>query len=215
MKTFVVIGLDSFGSHLARRLSELGNEVLAVDQRMELVEEIADDVTRAVTADCLDEKVLRTLEISDFDCAVVAMGDMEANILATSLLKHLGVRFVVSKSTSDLYTRVLTQVGADQVVFPEKDMGIKTAQNLSSSHILDFIELSDKFSLVELKLPPDWVGKSLASLDLRRTYGLNAVAIKHAGSGEVEVSVDPRYEFREGDVLAVVGANEDISRVSR
>ncbi len=209
------MGLEGFGFHTARQLFDLGNEVLAIDGNSDLVEEIADNVTQAVTGDCRDEKVLRSLGVADFDCAVVSFADGETNILVTSLLKQLGVKTVVTKSTSDLYTRVLLQVGADKVVFPEKDMGIKTAQNLASTHeILDFIELSDKLSLVELRLPEKWIGKDLVTLNVRREYGITVVAIKHGDTGAVEVSVDPRYAFREGDVLVVVGSNTDIAKVS-
>ncbi|MBE6897204.1 MAG: TrkA family potassium uptake protein [Ruminococcaceae bacterium] len=216
MKTFAVIGLGRFGSSLAVKLSELGAEVLAVDGNMSIVEDISEKVTHAVAGDCTDEKVLRSLGIGNFDCAIVAMSEnIEASILITSLLKTHGVPYVVAKAKSELHARVLRQIGADSVVFPEKEFGIKLAQNLSSSNILDFIELSDKYSIMEIKMPSAWVGKTLIELDVRRKYHINIVAVKDPGSDFIDVSPNPSVPLEANRFLVVIGANEDIKKISK
>ena len=162
MKSFAVIGLGRFGNSLAKRLSSLGNEVLAIDNDMEHVQGVADFVTQAVAADALDESSLKSLGITEFDCVLVTISEnVEASILITSMLKELGVKYVVSKAVTDLHAKVLRQVGADKVVFPDKDMAEKLAQNLTASSILDYIDLSDKYSIVEVETPKSWYGKSL------------------------------------------------------
>ena len=216
MKTFAVIGLGRFGSSLAVKLSELGAEVLAVDGNMSIVEDISEKVTHAVAGDCTDEKVLRSLGIGNFDCAIVAMSEnIEASILITSLLKTHGVPYVVSKAKSELHARVLRQIGADSVVFPEKEFGIKLAQNLRSSNILDFIELSDKYAIMEIKMPSSWVGKTLIELDVRKKFGINIVAVKDPESGFIDVSPNPAAPLAEGRLLVVIGSNEDINKLMK
>lgn len=216
MKSFAVIGLGRFGSSLAIKLSELGAEVLAVDDNMSVVEDISEKVTHAVSGDCTDEKVLRSLGIGNFDCAIVAMSEnIESSILITSLLKSQGVPYVVSKAKSEIHAKVLRQIGADNVVFPEKDFGIKLAQSLRSSNILDFIELSDKYAIMEIKMPSSWVGKTLIELDVRKKYGINIVAVKDPDSGFIDVSPNPSVPFDSGRLLVVIGANEDIKKLTK
>ena len=216
MKSFAVIGLGRFGSSLALKLSELGAEVLAVDSRMSVVEEISEHVTQSVCGDFTDERVLRSLEIGSFDCAIVCISEnIESSILITSLLKSQGVRYVVAKAKSELHAKVLRQIGADNVVFPEKDFGIKLAQNLCSSNILDFIELSDKFSIMEMKMPSAWVGKTLIELDVRKKYRINIVAVKDPESGFIDVSPNPSAPLEQGRILVVIGATEDIKKISK
>jgi len=214
MKSFAVIGLGRFGKSLALRLSSLGNEVLAIDYNMENVQGVADYVTQSVATDALDESVLKSLGITEFDCVLVTISEkVESSILVTSMLKGMGVKYVVSKAVSDLHAKVLKQVGADKVVFPDKDMAEKLAQNLTASNILDYIDLSDKYSIVEVEAPKAFFGKSLKQLNIRAVYGVNVVAIKKRYSDVINVSPLPDYIFVEDDILVVIGTNEDINKL--
>lgn len=214
MKSFVIIGIGRFGSNLAKTLTELGHEVLAIDEDIKRIQEISNYVTNAVVCDYRDENALKSLGVKNFDCAVVAISnDIEANIFLTLMLKDIGVPYVVSKAVTDLHARVLKQVGADKVVFPEKDMGMKVAQSLTATNILDFIELSDEYTIVETKTPAKWVGKSLKLLELRTKYGINVVAIKNLINDYIDISPNPDYLFKEDDVLVIIGSNEDISKI--
>ena len=214
MKSFVIIGIGRFGSNLAKTLTELGHEVLAIDEEIKRIQEISNYVTNAVVCDYRDENALKSLGVKNFDCAVVAISnDIEANIFLTLMLKDIGVPYVVSKAVTDLHARVLKQVGADKVVFPEKDMGMKVAQSLTATNILDFIELSDEYTIVETKTPAKWVGKSLKLLELRTKYGINVVAIKNLINDYIDISPNPDYLFKEDDILVIIGSNEDISKI--
>ena len=216
MNSFAVIGLGRFGSNLAKHLTELGGEVLAVDEDMEIVDAISDSVSQAVCGDCTDERVLRSLGIENFDCVIVSMANnIESSILITSLVKSMGVGHVVAKSSSNLHGRVLRQVGADTVVFPERDMAEKVAQNLRVSNILDFIELSDEYAIAEIKLPESWVGKSLIELDVRRKYGINVVAVKNIKTDIIQVTLNPNTPFKEDDVIVVIGSNDDVQKLTK
>ena len=190
MKQFVVIGLGRFGVSVATELYRMGHEVLAIDRSVERVEEIADSVTHAVCADATDEAELGSLGLRNFDVAVVSIGsDLQASILVTMLCKELGVKYVLTKAKSDLHAKVLQRVGADKVVFPERDMGARTAYNLVSTNILDYIELSPDYSLVEISVPPQWVGKNMRELNLRLYVYLFVMAIRHVGG---DISVAPQ-----------------------
>ncbi len=214
MKSFAVIGLGRFGRSLALRLASLGNEVLAIDYDMENVQAVADSVTHAVQTDALDESALKALGITEFDCILVTISEkVESSILITSMLKGLGVKCVVSKAVTELHAKVLKQVGADKVVFPDKDMAEKLAQNLTATSILDYIDLSDKYSIVEVEAPKTFFGKSLKQLNIRAVYGVNVVAIKKRYSDDINVSPLPDYVFVENDILVVIGTNEDINKL--
>ena len=214
MKSFAVIGLGRFGRSLALRLASLGNEVLAIDYDMENVQAVADSVTHAVQTDALDESALKALGITEYDCIFVTISEkVESSILITSMLKGLGVKYVVSKAVTELHAKVLKQVGADKVVFPDKDMAEKLAQNLTATSILDYIDLSDKYSIVEVEAPKTFFGKSLKQLNIRAVYGVNVVAIKKRYSDDINVSPLPDYVFIENDILVVIGTNEDINKL--
>ena len=206
MKQFVIIGLGIFGSSVATELYKMGHEVLAVDNRMDVVEDIADRVTHAVCADATDEAELRALGIENFDVAVVSIGtDLQASILATMLCKEMGVKYVLTKASSDMHAKVLQRVGADKIVFPEREMGERVAYNLVSTSILDFIELSPDYSMMEMRPKPEWVGKTLKELNLRARERINVVAVR---SGE-DVNAMPDMNTRIGanDVMLVVAQN--------
>lgn len=212
MKTFVVIGLGRFGFAVATELSNLGHEVLAIDGNEDNIQKVAEQVTHAVTGDARDPAVLRTLGVRNYDCAVVAVGDDVGNsALITLNLKDLGVKQVICKAQSHVHRKVLEKIGADRVVFPEHEMGIKLAQSLSSSNILNFIELSDDYGIVEIATPKGWRGKSLKELDVRAKYGVNIIAVRN-GDG-INVAPGGDYVLTPGDVVVALGHTDNTNRL--
>jgi trk system potassium uptake protein TrkA len=208
-KQFAVIGMGRFGSSVAKTLYGLGFEVLAVDSSEQRTQEVTSMVTHAVTADCTEVDALRALGISNFDVVVVAIGqDIQASILTTLTLKELGVAKLVVKAQNELHGRVVEKIGADKVIFPERDMGQRVAHHLISPDILDYIELSKDHSIVELKVAKSQAGKNLRQLDIRAKYGCNVMAIKHGD--KMNIAPNASDHLREGDVLVVVGSNSDL-----
>ena len=214
MKTFVVIGLGRFGTAVATELSSLGHEVLALDDSEENVEKVTDKVTHAVTGDARDPAVLRALGVRNYDCAIVAVGvDIGTSALVTLNLKELGVRRVICKAQSHVHRKVLEKIGADRVVFPEHEMGVKLAQGLSSSNVLNFIELSDDFGIVETAIPREWQGKTLLELDVRAKYKVNIIAVRKKGVEAFNVTPGPDTKMEAGDTVVAVGRTEDVNRL--
>ena len=210
MKSFVIIGLGRFGTAIASELSALGHEVLAVDVDEERVQQVADHVTHAVTGDGRNIEVLRALGVRNVDCVVVAMGsDVGNSALITLNLKELGVKEVICKAQSHVHSRVLEKIGADRVVFPEYEMGAKLAQGLSSSNVLNFIELSEDYGILELSAPQSWQGKSLRELDVRNRHHVNVIAIRK--NGELNVAPSPDLPLESGDQVVALGRYEDIN----
>lgn len=210
MKSFVIIGLGRFGTAIASELSALGHEVLAVDVDEERVQQVADHVTHAVTGDGRNIEVLRALGVRNFDCVVVAMGsDVGNSALITLNLKELGVKEVICKAQSHVHSRVLEKIGADRVVFPEYEMGAKLAQGLSFSNVLNFIELSEDYGILELSAPQSWQGKSLRELDVRNRHHVNVIAIRK--NGELNVAPSPDLPLESGDQVVALGRYEDIN----
>lgn len=211
-KQFAVIGLGRFGSSVAKTLYSLGNEVLAIDSEEDVVQEIADSVTHAVQMDATDENALRSLGIRNFDIAVVAIGsDIQSSIMVTLLVKEMGVKYLIAKANNDLHAKVLHKIGADRVVLPEKDMGVRVAHNLMTTNILDYIELSPDYSIAEMEVPEEWSGKTLRELDLRVRHGVNVMAIKRENSINISPSAGDRLLF--GDVIVAIGGTEELSRL--
>ena len=213
MKSFVVIGLGRFGTSLALELREQGHEVLAVDMHEDRIQAVADMVTQAVAADARDPEALRALGVRNYDCAVVAIsGDVGDSALITLNLKELGVPRVVGKASSPVHHKVLAKIGADQVVCPEHEMAVRLARNLSNVDVLNFIELSMDFSVVERRCPPQWQGGSLRGLNIRAKYHLNVVAVRRKDGGTV-IAPDGDFVMQSGDCLLVLGSNQDIERM--
>lgn len=213
MKQFLVIGLGRFGASLARTLSQAGNEVLGVDRREDLVQDMSDVITQAVQADATDEQVLRSLGVANFNVAIVAIGEnLQASILCTLLLKEMGVGYVIAKASDHLHGNVLKKIGADRVVFPERDMGMRVANNLISTNLLDYIELSEHYSIREITAPSFVVGKSLGQLQLPNKLGINVIAIK-TGSDEINVTPGAEDVINEGDILVVSGSNSSLKKM--
>lgn len=216
MKSYVVIGLGRFGTAVATELCAQGSEVLAMDTDQANVQAIADLVTHAVVADAKDPAVLKSLGVRNFDCAVVAVGsDVGGSALITMLLKELGVPQVVCKAQSHVHRRVLEKIGADRVVFPEHEMGVKLAQGLTHSNILNFIELSDKYGIVEVSPPKQWRGLTLKQVDVRRNYGVNIVAIRDDETGELQVAPGGDYVMRDTETLFLLGEDQATGVVLR
>lgn len=204
MKSYIVVGLGRFGTQVAKKLYELGCEVLAVDNSNTKVQQVSNDVTHAVVADARDKDVLRALGAKDFDCAIVAIGDSLADsVLATMNLKELGVPKVICKASDETHRQVLKKLGADQVVIPEQENAARLAKSLASRNVLDYIELSDDYGIVEVPAPNPWLDKSLIELNVRAKLGVNILAVRRGG----DITVSPSADFRilQGDVLVVLG----------
>ncbi len=214
MKQFAVIGLGRFGTSVAKTLTTMGYEVLAIDDDQNRVQEIVNEVTHAIQADAKDEQALKALGIRNFDVVIVAIGqDMQASILVTVLLKELGVKCVVAKAQTDLHGKVLYKVGADKVVFPERDMGARVAHSLVSSNVLDHIELSPDYSILEVVAPETFVGKTLKESALRAKFGVTVLAVKRGA--EIIVSPSPDELIRENDILVAIGENNKLRSIER
>jgi trk system potassium uptake protein TrkA len=206
---FAVIGLGRFGSSLALTLARQGSHVLGVDENEEIVNDMANKLTHAVVANATDEDALRSLGVRNFDVVVVAIGtDMEASIFTTILLKELGAKYVVAKALSEIHGRVLSRIGADKVVYPERDMGVRVANQLVSPNLLDVIELSKDYSVAELSVPPRLSGYSIKDLDPRKKYGCSIVAINKKSG--VVIAPTAADLIHEGDIMVIIGTNEQI-----
>ncbi len=211
-KQFVVFGLGRFGQSVAINLSEAGYEVLVVDPSEEKIQEISTLVTHAVQADATDVETLQALGIRNFDVAVVAIGkDMQASVMITLLLKEMGVPYVVAKASTEIHQRVLEKLGADRIILPEYEMGRRIATNLISSNIIDYIELSKDYSIVEIGILPKWEDQSIRALNIRGKYGINIIAIKSEGG--INVSPCPDYVFNKEDAIVAVGKNNALQEL--
>ena len=214
MKTYVVIGLGRFGSALSRQLCMLGAEVLAMDVQSSLVQQLANDVTQAVVGDAQDKEVLRSLGVRNFDCAVIAIGDnLAASVLITMNLKELGVPYIVCKAHDETHRRVLEKLGVDRVVIPEQEHAQRLARSLNSHNVLDYIELSKDYGILDVPAPKSWVGKNLKDLNVRAKLGVNIIAVENDGKTNVSPAAD--YQIRQGDMLVVLGDNIALEKVQR
>lgn len=213
-KEFAVIGLGRFGGSICRELVAQGMEVLAIDHKEDRVNEFASIASHAVIGDTTDESVLKSLGIRNFDHVIVAIGDdIQASILTTLMLKELGVKHITVKAQNDYHEKVLIKIGADQVVHPERDMGRKIAHKIVSNNILDYIELSDDHSIVEIVASARLNNRTLIDLDIRAKYGINIVGIKRGNKVMISPAADEIIFI--GDVLIVLGADTDINRFEK
>ncbi|KEQ23110.1 potassium channel family protein [Paenibacillus tyrfis] len=213
-KQFAVIGMGRFGSSIAKTLSNLGFEVLAIDSSEQRTQEVSNIVTHVVQADSTDEEALRALGLRNFDVVIVAIGqDIQASILTTIIVKEIGVPKVIVKAQNELHGKVLCKVGADKVIYPERDMGVRVAHHLISSNIIDYIELSEDYSIVEVQASGQMVGRNLRELDIRAKYGCNVMAIR---TGD-KMNIAPHAEdiIKQNDTLVVVGTNEDLKNFEK
>jgi trk system potassium uptake protein TrkA len=209
---FAVIGLGRFGMSLINELSRMGYDVLAIDNDEEKVEDAAQTATHAVQADAMDEQALKSVGIRNFDVVVVAIGEnIQTNILATIIIKEMGVKKVVAKARNALHGKVLEKIGADLVIYPERDMAVKLARSLVSRNILEQIELSPDYSIIELITPKDFIGKSLVELGVRKKMGVTVLAIRH--NDEIIVAPTANQVIHRGDILVVLGKNADLEKL--
>ena len=214
MKFYVVIGLGRFGSALARQLCKLGAEVLALDVKGDLVQQVANDVTHAVVGDGQDKEVLRALGVRNMDCAVIAIGDnLAASVLVTMNLKELGVPYIVCKAHDETHRKVLEKLGANRVIIPEYEYAQRLARTLNSHNVLDYIELSEDFGILDVPAPKTWIGKTLRELNVRAKLGVNIIAVENDGKTNVSPTAD--YAVREGDTLVVLGDNVALEKVQK
>ena len=213
-KQYIVVGLGRFGRAIAETLAEAGEEVLGVDMDMELVEDMRDKLTHAVQLNAMDRDALEALGVREFDVAFVTMGsDIRASGTITLMLKELGVRRVIAKAHDDFHGRMLEKLGADKVLFPERDMGRRVAHNLVSGNIVDYLGLSPDYSMAEVHPLREWLGRPLKELDLRGRAGVNIIAIKNGE--QVNPMPQPDTVIRADDVLLVVAREETLSRMDR
>ena len=196
------------------RSTSMGKEVLAVDKDEEHVNDIAPHVTHAVQADATDEKALNALGLRNFDVALVTIGDdIQSSILVTLLCKEMGVHHVVAKAQTELHAKVLLKIGADRVIFPERDMGVRLAHNLAAANVIDYIQVSDELRVLEIGVTPSWAGKTLIDLDFRKKYGVNVIAIKNR-AGKINTTPRGIDILNPDDLLIVVGQTDEIGRAS-
>lgn len=211
-KQFAVIGLGRFGSSIATTLFNLGYEVLAIDMDEEQVQKSSELVTHVIQADTTDENTLKALGIRNFDVVIVAIGeDIQANVLTTLLLKDLGVKYIVAKARNELHGKMLAKIGADRVVYPERDMGLRVAHSLVATNVLEYIELSPDLSVAEITTPKILIGKSLAEANLRAKYEINVVAIKR--EDVLIIPPPPDEKIRAEDILIFVGKTKGIQNM--
>ena len=214
MRSFIVVGLGRFGSQAAVRLCQQGCEVLAIDTASDLVQQVSDYVTQAVVGDARDKEVLRALGVKEFDCAIVAIGDSLADsVLATMNLKELGISYIVCKAHDETHRQVLKKLGADRVVIPEQENADRLARSLASPNVLDYIELSEDYGIIEVPAPGPWYEKSLIELNVRAKLGVNILAVKRAG----HITVSPAADFRiaQGDILVILGDTAALKAVQK
>ncbi|MEG0751406.1 MAG: TrkA family potassium uptake protein [Oscillospiraceae bacterium] len=211
MKTVLIIGIGRFGSHLAERFSELGNEVMIIDQNENQMKKLLPYVTSAQIGDCTDTDVLKSLGIRNFDVCFVCIGDnFQSSLEVTSLLKELGAKLVVSKANDDIHAKFLLRNGADSVVYPERDMALRIAARYTANNVVDYIGLTDDVSIYEIPVARQWVGRSIRELDFRANYKVNILAIKKVGDMELLMSAD--HVIKQDEHLLVIGYQLDLQK---
>ncbi len=211
-KQFLVLGLGRFGTSIAKTLCELGQEVLAVDDDEERVNSIAPYVTQAVQLDATDESLLSTLGVKNFDTAIVSIGqNTRDSILVCVLLKEMGVPYLVAKANDDLHAKVLRKIGADKVIFPERDMGARLARSIITPNVLELMNLSDDYQIMEIRVPKRWIGDTIIGVNVRRKFGVNILAIHRNERFLVSPAADMQFEAE--DTLLVMGKRDDIERL--
>ena len=219
-KQFGVIGLGRFGSAIATTLTELGHDVIGVDGDESRVQQLADVITHALQIDATDEKALRAAGIQDVDVAVVSIGEnIESSLLVVMQLRELGIQTIVAKAVTALHGRILEKLGVSRVIFPEREMAIRVAHSLVMPNVIDYIELSRDFSIVEVPAPGAFVGRTLKQLELRPRLGLTLIAIKRKSdeSDAVVTNIAPAADetIRRGDILALLGSNERLNQLDQ
>ena len=214
MKSYIIIGLGRFGQTLARQLCALGAEVLALDKRSDLVQQVAEDVTHAVVGDGQDKEVLRALGARNFDCGIIAIGsNLAASVLTAMNLKELGVPYIICKAHDETHRKVLEKLGVDRVIIPEQENAQRLARSLNSHNVLEYIELSEDYGILEIPAPKSWIGKTIKELNVRAKLGVNIIAVENDKKTNVSPSAD--YQIVPGDVMVVLGDNYALEAVQK
>ncbi len=213
-KQFLIIGLGRFGASVARTLTKIGHNVIGLDQSEERIQRVAAEITDAMKCNATDAEILETLNIRDFDAVIVAIGEkyIQNSILATLILKEKGAKKIIAKAGTQTQGRILSKVGADVIVYPERDMGERVAKNLVSANILDYLELGPDFSIIEIICPKMFVGQNLIELNIRHKYGITVIAVKNA-KNEIKSPPDINYRFQPDDVVVLIGENKQLKKL--
>ena len=211
MKSILLIGLGRFGKHIALKLHELKHEVMAIDKQEDRVQEVLPYVTNAQIGDSMNEAFLRSLGAGNYDVCIVAIGnDFQSSLETTSLLKELGAKMVVSRAARDVHAKFLLRNGADEIVYPEKQLATWTAIRYTSNHIFDYIELANDYAIFEIEVPATWVGRTVGEINIRQKYNINIMALKR--NGKLELTITPETRFLKDEALLVLGKNRDIQK---
>lgn len=212
MKTILMIGMGKFGHHLCQNLARLGNEIMIVDDREEVLEDLLPVVTSAKIGDCTNEEVLKSLGVRNFDLCFVCIGtNFQSSLEITSLLKEMGAKYVISKANRDIHAKFLLRNGADEVIYPDRDIAEKLAVKVSANHVFDYIELTEDYSIYEIPLVKEWVGRTIGDIDIRAKYHVNVLGTKKGGNLSLLPGAD--YVLKSDEHLMVLGQNEDVDRI--
>ena len=213
-KQFLVVGLGRFGASVATTLTKSGHSVVGIDQSENRIQRVSEEIADVIKCDATDSDILDSLGISDFEAVIICIGEkyIQNSILVTLLLKEKGAKKIIAKAGTKTQIRVLLKVGADKVVCPEKDMGERVAMSLTSSNMMDFLEVSPEVSIVEMIVPKMMIGKNLIELNLRHKYGVTIISIKNNKNG-IKAPPDVNYKFEEGDILTLIGGNKQLKKL--
>lgn len=214
MKSMLVIGMGRFGRHLATKLIELGNDVMVIDKDEKIINDIAGSFTDAYAGDCTNEKIIASLGINNFDVCFVTIGDnFQSSLEITSLLKEYGAKYIVSKATIDMQAKFLKQIGANEVVYPERDMAERLAIRLNANNVFDYIEITGDYAMYETPIVNDWIGRTILEINVRKNYKINIIAIK---KGEAIVtSPAAEYVFEANDHIMFIATKADLKKLSK
>ncbi len=213
MKSFLVIGMGRLGRNLASELLKLGNEVMVVDEREEIMDSLSSTFPDCHIGNCTNENVLKSLDVKSFDTCFVTIGtNFESSLIITILLKKLGAKKIIAKASQDIQANILTTIGADEVIYPERDMAESLAVKYSASNVFDYLELSEEYGIFEIPVLSYWVGESIIKIDVRKKYKLNIIAVKNGDKMSVSPAVD--YCFKETDHIIVVGRSKDVLKLT-
>ena len=214
MKSILIIGMSRFGRHLATKLSELGNEVMIVDQNELIINKLASDFTDAYSGDCTSENVIKELDIKNFDVCFVTIGDnFQSSLEITALLKENGAKHIIAKASLDTQAKFLKQIGADEVVYPDKDMAERIAIKTSYSNVFGYIPVNKEYAIYETTVLPEWVDKTIEEINVRKNYHVNVVAINK--SNNFVATADANYKFEAGDHIIFIGKNADAVKLTK
>lgn len=211
-KEFVIIGLGQFGINVAKTLANAGLTVMAVDKDEFVLEKVADEVTHTICMDATNPEAMKQLGIQNYDGAIVGMGhDLQTNVIITMQLKEMGVPYIMAKATTELEGRILRKIGADRVIFPDKEMGLRVGSEIMNGNYFEVVELSEKYSIVDILCPMTWSGKSLREVNIRSNYGVSVIGIRRRE--ETYINPEPDYMIEEDDILIVLGHNNELQKL--